>query len=435
MDSELQALERDPSLVAWRRRATDVVFLAWVPLHLATAVIPAVLLRADLGAVLVGTLVGGWLMTVAAAVFRGLDHRARVWLFLAAMYATSLFGSLEIPDGPMLRAWPILAPILAIGLVGRRAGRISMGISAAVLLAAPIVLSSPVASELHRIGLPLRGTVSPFLLVQGPVLIAEMVIVTILVDQLHNYLLRSLLAERRTARDQAADHERLETVMRQQIQLERDLATVGDEERRRLGNDLHDGVSQQLAGALLRCHAMEIGLERGSSVSVDDVRALSSLLDRTIAETHVVAHGLWPLDATPMALVAGLGRRVPCELQITGSVEFDDPVVAQHLYRIAQEALGNAVHHARAERILIELSGTEELVTLRVEDNGTGFIPGDPTGGLGLRTMAHRARLIGGLLDILSDAGGGTRVECHVPRALPCDHRPEASSAHEGGTA
>jgi signal transduction histidine kinase len=159
---------------------------------------------------------------------------------------------------------------------------------------------------------------------------------------------------------------------------------------------------------------------------VEDVRALSSLLDRTIAETHVVAEGLWPLDATPMALAAGLGRlsrqlcelhRVPCEFRARGTVELDDPVAAQHLYRIAQEAVGNATQHARARRILIELSGTDGLVTLRIEDDGAGFDPDVPTEGLGLRTMAYRAHIIGATLDIHSEPGAGTRVECRAQRA------------------
>lgn len=428
MDSGIRELESDPSLRAWRQRAADVVLPVSVILHLFTSFIPVVLLTADHGILFVVTYVVSWLVTVAAATARRWDLRWRVWLFLGALYAASFVGSLVMPDGPLLRAWPVLAPIYAIGILGRRPARMAMAVSAFVLLAVPLVVASPLAGELYRVGLTPPGPASEFLLLQGPVLVAEMAIFMVLLDRLHSYLLRSLASERRAIRDQAASGARLEAAMREQLQLERDIATIGDEERRRLGTDLHDGVCQQLAGALLRCHALEIGLERGATLSVQDVRTLSSLLGGTMEEAHAVAQGLWPLDTSQKALVAGLGRLVTqvrelhgctCDFNSEGSVEDVDPVVGQHLYRIAQEALGNAIKHAGSGRIRVTLVGTDEYLTLSIEDDGTGFRPDVHSDGLGLRTMNHRAHVIHGVLQISSQPGGGTRIMCRVPRSVP----------------
>jgi len=426
MDVEYQALEHDPLLVAWRRRAADVVILAGVVLHLPTAVMPVVVNWTDFGPVFVGTFVAMWLVSLAALLARGMDHRARVWLYLGSAYVMSFVGSLAMPEGPLMRAWPVLAPVIAIGLLGARESRIAVAVSAIALFALPITLSSPIAELLPRVGLRSPESPDKYLLLQGIVLVAEMAIIMILLDRHHAFLLRSIASERRAVQDHAAAAARLENVIREQRQLEKDIAIARDEERRRLGNDLHDGVCQQLAGALLRCHALEIGLERGASASVQDVRALSSLLGDTITETHAVAQGLWPLDSSPMALKGGLGRLVKqvrethgarCEFTSDGNVEVADPGTAQHLFRIAQEALGNAVRHARADRISVRLTGSDGLLTLRVQDDGAGFDRGGVTGGLGLRTMTYRSHVIGGDLDISSEPGTGTRIECRVPRS------------------
>jgi signal transduction histidine kinase len=94
-----------------------------------------------------------------------------------------------------------------------------------------------------------------------------------------------------------------------------------------------------------------------------------------------------------------------------------DPEVAQHLYRIAQEALSNAVRHAKASRIRVVFRGTDSEFTLQVEDDGVGLPAASPAGGMGLRTMRYRAQILEGELTVAPAAGGGTRVTCRVPRA------------------
>jgi hypothetical protein len=189
--------------------------------------------------------------------------------------------------------------------------------------------------------------------------------------------------------------------MAERQHLEREIARVGDEERRRLGHDLHDGVSQQLAGALLRCAALEERLSHEQSAGADDARALGELLESALEESQEVARGLCPVDMHPEALGpalralsrrAGATFRLRCEYRAEGDAGLRGSESTLHLYRIAQEAVSNAGKHARASRITITLGGCEDAVLLEVEDDGTG-LPASASGGLGLRIMDYRARL------------------------------------------
>ncbi len=235
--------------------------------------------------------------------------------------------------------------------------------------------------------------------------------------------------------------ERLENEIQERRQLERDVARIGDDERRHLGSEVHDGVCQQLTGALLRCQAMELRLEQGASPTSAELGALSSLLGESINEARAVAQGLCPLEPSPEALapaLRGLARRthslsgVPCEFIAAGDVRVADPAAAQHLYRIAQEALSNSVRHAHASRIAVELRGSGDGLFLRVEDNGVGLAGTVPSSGMGLRTMAYRARSLEGKFKIEAAPGGGTIISCRVPRSQAARNYAELHAAAGG---
>jgi two-component system, LuxR family, sensor kinase FixL len=178
-----------------------------------------------------------------------------------------------------------------------------------------------------------------------------------------------------------------------------------------------------VTAALLRCQALERRLERGGVVAGSDFAPLSSLLTETIDDAHNVARGLCPLEPDPDALAPALRAltkrtqemaSVRCEFRATGGVRVSDPEAAQHLYRIAQEALSNAVQHAKADRIAIELRANDGELTLQIQDDGAG-VPADIRGGMGLRTMAYRAQIMKGEFAVEPAPGGGTRVTCRVP--------------------
>ncbi|WP_043642950.1 sensor histidine kinase [Solidesulfovibrio carbinoliphilus] len=216
---------------------------------------------------------------------------------------------------------------------------------------------------------------------------------------------------------------RLETEMAERNRLEQQIVTVSEEERRRISLELHDGLCQGLTAARLRCDALSPG---GSATGADGeaLARLSGLLDTLVGQAYDLSRGLWPLEhdgvgpsfremlrrqAEASAVPIEFHRDMPCQA-------CPRPHLAQ-LYRIAQEAVANALKHARPGRIVVSLAcPAGQGTVLAVRDDGCGRC-GDkaPAGGLGLGIMAHRARLIGGELRILDAPGGGTEVVCTAP--------------------
>ncbi len=369
-----------------------------------------------------------YLVIVACAVFRRVDQRVRVWAILGAIYAWAIVGVIAQPQGPYIRAVPLIPPLLAIGLLGVRAARVSTLLSAGVLMFVPQLRSLP--SVVHLLGGdpgPARVPTSTVWLA-GAALTAELVVLMVLLEGFYGFLQQAVVAQRQSAEERR----RLET----------EIARAGDDERRRLGHEIHDGVCQQLTGALLRCQALELRLKRGAPLPPEELDALSSLLGESIQEARAVAQGLYPLEPTPDALaraLRALAKRtrftsgIACELRAAGDLLVANPTTAQHLYRIAQEALGNAVSHARAGLITVELRGGDDSLLLQVDDDGVGLPETLPAGGLGLRTMSFRAEILDGDLVVGAAPGGGTRVSCRVPRSACTAPERNQRAGLEGG--
>ncbi|HEY3413773.1 MAG TPA: sensor histidine kinase [Armatimonadota bacterium] len=405
-------------LIEWRRKATDaltivasVVYLPGLALWLAGHGPPA-------GWQVMALAVAGYLIVLAGALLRRIDHRPRVWAVVGVGYVLALIAGIAFPEGPFLRSLPISLSIAALALIGVRAGRVATLIGAVILMGGPFLRAVPAVARLLLNGPTRAPASSGLLLTQGLAMTGVLLIVMALLERFHGFLLQSLAAERRAASD-------LLDEMRERRRLEREIARTADEERCRLGQDVHDGVCQQITGALLRCQALERGLARNGTVSPDEVRALSGLLEEAIDEAHAVAKGLCPLGREPGALVSALrtltnrahktsGLR--CEFIASGDVKVGDPEAAHNLYRIAQEALSNSVKHARAQRIVLELRGTENELVLRVADDGAGLSAEQPTDGMGMRTMEYRAESMEGTLTVEAAPGGGTSVVCRVRR-------------------
>jgi signal transduction histidine kinase len=219
----------------------------------------------------------------------------------------------------------------------------------------------------------------------------------------------------------------LETEMAERTRLASEIVTVTEEERRRLSHDLHDGLCQQLSGARLRCSALSRRVMSEQSMA-EDVSALSDLLEDSVGQAYDLSRGLWPVEHDPENAgpsLEELARRVS---EATGiAIEFSQvlaclPCRNAHvvqLYRIAQEAVANAVKHGKPSRIAISLGcDASRTLTLTVRDDGLGRQAASPSrsgkGGLGLRIMNHRARMIGAALSITDAAEGGTVVVCRL---------------------
>ena len=206
--------------------------------------------------------------------------------------------------------------------------------------------------------------------------------------------------------------------------LEAEVLEIMDREQQRIGLDLHDGLGQQLTAIGLRCHALRLDLAPHPHWE-QEAATLSGLLSDAIRQTRALSHGLVPLQLGAIGLKCALDElarttsivgKVECRLQCATGMELADSAVSGQLYRIAQEAVTNALKHGAPDRIEIKFSRRNGTVRLRISDNGKGFpTPRKPHGGMGLGVMKYRADLVGGTLLVASKPGQGVTVDCTVP--------------------
>jgi signal transduction histidine kinase len=206
--------------------------------------------------------------------------------------------------------------------------------------------------------------------------------------------------------------------------LEHRLLLASEQARRDVGHDLHDGLGQYLSGAAFRARLLVRRLESRGVAEAEDAKVVEELLSHSVAWARNLAAGLSPAGLRNDGLAAALGelaaltgRTFNVECTFHGEPSADGIVgdAALHLYHIAQESVGNAARHGKPTQIRIALSAAADRIVLTVEDDGTG-IAERRDGGNGLHTMAYRARLLGGRLDVTRLLPRGTAVTCFVPR-------------------
>jgi PAS domain S-box-containing protein len=207
--------------------------------------------------------------------------------------------------------------------------------------------------------------------------------------------------------------------------LEDEVLEISARERRRIGHDLHDGLGQYLAGIALKARILEDNLADCSSSQRPAAKKLVRLINNAIQQARNLARGFDPIEVGANGLVPALQKlaretrdlfHVRCDLQ---SVQSDLPLgksISLQLYRIAQEAINNAIKHAKPARIEIELAIEESCLRLCIDDDGRGFRAGAPSqSGMGLRIMHYRAHAVGAILKIDSAPDRGTKIKCLLP--------------------
>ena len=204
--------------------------------------------------------------------------------------------------------------------------------------------------------------------------------------------------------------------------MEVEVLEISEREQQRIGQDLHDGLGQLLTGAAFMTKAMAGRLEKLDANLAHEMQSITQIMNDCIRQSRELARGLQPVSEAaelPSALaqmatqVEHLFQGVACRVQ-SAVLPPEVPVgVATHLYRIAQEAVGNAVRHGQARHIELSLRTLGPAVRLMIRDDGKGIAArgGD---GMGLKTMSYRARAIGGHFDIRSTPGHGTIVICSI---------------------
>lgn len=208
------------------------------------------------------------------------------------------------------------------------------------------------------------------------------------------------------------------------IRLERQILEISDREQARIGQDIHDGLCQQLIGLAFNANSLAQSLTAETRPESSTARKICVLLDEAITEARRVCRGLYPVRLRTEGLVPALEElahtvtdrfNLSCECDFGSRRLFCDIATATHLYRIGQEAINNAVKHSGARHVRIRLSSSDDGLELEVRDDGQGIRsrPGR-SGGMGLHIMDYRARTIGGSLEI-RDTGSGTSVFCCAP--------------------
>lgn len=208
--------------------------------------------------------------------------------------------------------------------------------------------------------------------------------------------------------------------------LHEQIAHVAALEQQRIGQELHDGIQQELAGLALSAQNLSDEMARaGRPAARQEATRLAEGLVQSSREIHALARGLVPVpidvDGLAPALVelargTSEGTKLTCLFVREGEARAPDADTATHLYRIAQESVRNAVRHAHADQVTIRLSTHGDLMQLEVCDNGIGMpLPSGMGRGVGLQVMEHRCSLVGGTFAVQNPPGGGTRVMCTLP--------------------
>lgn len=209
-------------------------------------------------------------------------------------------------------------------------------------------------------------------------------------------------------------------------EVERELAGLTEPERQRIGHELNESLGQMLSGMGLITEDVVRKLEEEGVETVSEVARISRLLKEADEQVRTVTNRLVPVNLEAnefgsaleeLALKTEREHGVDCQVTVRGDGgRLADNTVATHLYRIAEEAITNAIEHGRAEHVRIRLHLGDQKVRMRIEDDGTGF---DETvenvRRMGMRTMEYRARLVGATLSVRSGKKEGTCVTCTLP--------------------
>jgi PAS domain S-box-containing protein len=234
--------------------------------------------------------------------------------------------------------------------------------------------------------------------------------------------------QQRTA-DLKLANEKLRAAIAERKRLEHELLEITEKERRRIGLDLHDDLGQKLSGVALMTKGLELRLLKEHREAGEDAGRIHALVQEAMSHASDLARDLATLDIKdnqlPDALNALAQRarqlfQITCNFKTEGAMPPLEPSVVGQLYKIAQEAVTNAVKHGKARRVALNLLSEDNRVTLTVQNNGLPFpdLKSHSTG-MGLRIMNYRANLIGASLEVKGLGARGTLVTC----ALPVDSR------------
>jgi signal transduction histidine kinase len=216
-------------------------------------------------------------------------------------------------------------------------------------------------------------------------------------------------------------NQELHAALAERWRLQMEMNQISEERQKMIGQEIHDGLGQQLTGIAFLVASLCDTLSAKAAPEAPVINQVKNLLGETMSVIRSLSRGLYPVALETGGLSAALhhlaeyvqmSSGVQCVVQVTASTNGVDKAIALNLYRIAQEAVSNALRHSQAQRIEIKLSEAEEHYVLSIEDNGIGF-PGQSkkkSVTLGLRSMRSRADLIGAAIEVRENPGCGTSI-------------------------
>jgi signal transduction histidine kinase len=326
------------------------------------------------------------------------------WLAFVALALIPLAGLAEHTIGPQTAGALLYIPPVAIAawLGGRRFGLLAAIASAAIGFTAAI-------QDAHK---------------WSPLTPCYNAILQLCVGSFVALLVSAVRKERNEFKRQAeADAAALEREIANRKRLESEFIEIAARTHRELAHDLHDNLGQHLVCIALRTKLLEENLRPLSPRHANELAELVQLTRDAMKQTKITARNLERADVVGdlQAALQRLVADVQQSCDVTANLKTDSRAVAvpsriaTQLYRIAQEAVHNAVEHGGTKTVQIDLASDENEIVLSVHDNGHGFEASAATEGMGLRSMRYRAESIGGSCEVRSSrGGGGTTVTCHV---------------------
>jgi len=208
--------------------------------------------------------------------------------------------------------------------------------------------------------------------------------------------------------------------------LQEELIDAVWEQQRYFGQELHDTLGQELTGIGMMIASLANKVKNDSLKHADTVLEIGEMIQQAKTGVRRLAKGLFPVEVDAEGLRAASADltqstmercETECEFICDKSLTLTDNNVATHLFRIAQEAINNAVKHSQADKITVELLPSSGGTSLSITDNGRGIDPNrqNQFSGMGLSIMRYRANLIGASFQVESSPESGTRVSCHLP--------------------
>jgi signal transduction histidine kinase len=206
--------------------------------------------------------------------------------------------------------------------------------------------------------------------------------------------------------------------------IEREILEITQEEQRRFGSQLHDGLCQELTAILVFAKGLTQKMEKENRLDIAELKKISDLLHGAVDQARDTARGLYPGELEGSSLMHTLEELtlstqklsgVSCRFFCPKPILINDNNIATHLFKVAQEGVSNAVSYGKPQSIKVALTEQYGMITLIVKDDGVGFIP-DPEKrkGIGLKIMRYRAHLMGASFQVEPNSPHGVILKCSL---------------------